>query len=242
MEYLNPTSSVKPDSVRNNHSSRNLTLNQFKQKLLETSHYTRSPKSKQPSLLPQIKSFHPLSTARSNISRVTESNGLSSLSILNTTTNTKSNDYRQSMHSISIQPTIEISEDVDYDETLEKDINPLISYYHFTSTSQAFNNFEKLNTNYSSTQQSELFSKYNLNKHTSETIRSFTMNNDDSESTTERAHNKTKYVINDEYFKNPSTSEIKIKMNKQIYENIMNITLTKQKKKYIETYKKVFIL
>ena len=166
MEIFNSTTN-KIEINKTSLSSRNLTLDQFKKRLLETHNKTRTPiLAKQPSLFPKISTYHPLSTVNSNFSRTSESAGMTTVSFMTNSTKTRTNtELRNSVQNIPFKKTIEINdEEVEYDEAMDKDINPLISYYHFTSTSQASNNFERFHNNFSLSQKSELFNKYKINK------------------------------------------------------------------------------
>ena len=52
-------------------------------------------------------------------------------------------------------------------------------------------------------------------------------------------HSKTSCKIFNEYFKSPIKSLKKIKINKQIYNNLMLITISKQAQEYMDKYDQV---
>ncbi len=213
MDYLNTTSN-KLESSRILSISRNMTLDKFKQKLLDTHQKAVSPKNNQP-ILPKISQVSSFNYSKSTFNKPTDLNSSSNFS-LNTTTSNKLNKHiNQSINTLTYQLTSP-NEDLIYDESNEKDINPLISYYHFTSTDKFSNkNFERYKNNIS---KMELFQKYNLKNNIDQNFKSFTMSKEENNPSENKFNNsKAKFVVHDEYFKNPLVSRSKIEINKQCW-------------------------
>jgi hypothetical protein len=237
MDYLNTTSN-KQESSRILSISRNMTLDKFKQKLLDSHLKSVSPKNNLP-ILPKISLATSFIHSKSIFNKPADLNSSSNFS-LNTTSSNKLNKYiNQSINNFTYQQTSP-NEDLIYDDSNEKDIKPLISYYHFTSTEKFSNkNLERYKSNIS---KMDLFQKYNLKNNIDHNLKSFTMSKEENNPSENKFNNsKAKFVVHDEYFKNPLVSRSKIDINKQIYENIMSITLQKQAKIYVESIKKVKI-
>ena len=220
MDYLNSTKS----ELSTTSSLRTLTLNQFKKKIFGNHQKANDL---------NITTYPKIVVTKINISKNSKENLLNSI---NESTSSLTNENRNRNSKLK-HPYYE---DFNYDETIEKDINPLLSYYQFTSTRSANNNFEKFNNNISESDKKELFTKYTLNsQNNSKDKSSYVTNTDPNVSNYKKREVKPRFVIHDEFFKNPANSNDTIKLNKKIYENIMNITLQKQTKKYIDHYKKV---
>ena len=236
MDYLNTTSN-KLETSKNLSISRNMTLDKFKQRLLDTHQKAISPKNNL-SILPKISLTSPPNYSKSSSNKIQEYNTSFSNGVFSTSSNQLTKYLHHSITNLPNYPIIDTKEELFYDESKEKDINPLISYYHFTSTEKFSNkNFERYKSNIS---KMELFQKYHLKNKLDENVKSITLSKDENQSSDNKFNNiKAKFVVHDEYFKNPLVSRSKIDMNKQIYENIMNITLHKQAKIYGDRIKKV---
>ena len=232
MDYLNST-----NSKGNTHcTSRNMTLEDFKKKILET--HQKSNLS-YPSL-PKITLNNSKDKFLKKMSRISKDmQGISTISLTNSI-NLHSNENVNSNLKLAF-PNNKNIEDFNFDESIEKDINPLISYYHFTSTNKS-GNFDQFQRDISVSEKNQLFNKYNLSKNIDEDeLKSFT-NTDHNISNSYKSLSKPKFIIHDEFFKNPKNSFNQLKINKEIYENVMNITLQKQTNKYMYHYKKVSLL
>ena len=236
MDNLNSTISNKHELTKISFSNyRNLTLDQFKSRLLNCHNKTRNPISTKLPLIQTTKNRKQLKST--NNSRASEV-GLSTISFTSTkSSNILTTEYPKSTNYYPLKINLD---NVEYDQLKDKDINPLISYYHFTETSSSKNNFKKFQF-FSNTDKSELFTKYKLrNCNDSKLLLSST--NTDENNNVMASYNKSRFIIHGEFFKNPKSSLDNLDLNKRIYENVMNITIQKQKQKYIENYNKVICI
>lgn len=110
-----------------------------------------------------------------------------------------------------------------------KDINPLVSFYHFNITrTNTFNEFEKYNDNLPHEIKSKIQNKYKFIRDFDEKSQSKSVNK-----------NKPKITMFEKFFDNPQKSKKKLFINKKICEKVSVIAIQKQKKIYEDNYIKV---
>ena len=224
MDHLNTIAINNNGTTRTSfQKSKNLTLDQFKKRLFDSHIHVKSPKSFK---LPQIQLS--INENKFNTS-ITSDSKISKISFLSTISNIKSFNEKKRTSSTFNNPN-EL-EEAGYVQHLEKDINPLTSYYHFTET-QSFNNKLKNFQYFSEKEKSDLFTKYKISNNNSSL----------NEENKKRNLNTTKLIIHNEFFENPASSLNKIQFNKQIHDNVMNISMQKQALKYISEFNKVILI
>ena len=224
MDHLNTIAINNNGTTRTSfQKSKNLTLDQFKKRLFDSHIHVKSPKSFK---LPQIQLS--INENKFNTS-ITSDSTISKISFLSTISNIKSFNEKKRTSSTFNNPN-EL-EEAGYVQHLEKDINPLTSYYHFTET-QSFNNKLKNFQYFSEKEKSDLFTKYKISNNNSSL----------NEENKKRNLNTTKLIIHNEFFENPASSLNKIQFNKQIHDNVMNISMQKQADKYISEFNKVILI
>ena len=225
MDHLNTIAINNIGTTRTSfQKSKNLSLDQFKKRLFDSQFQVKSPKSFK---LPHIQ----LSINEKFNTSITSDITISKISFLSTISNIKSfDDKKRTSFTLNNPNELEEAGNVQH---LERDINPLTSYYHFTET-QSFNNKLKNFQYFSEKEKSDLFTKYKFSNN------NFTSSL--NEENKKRNLNTTKLIIHNEYFENPTSSLNKIQFNKQIHDNVMNISMQKQALKYISEFNKVILI
>ena len=137
-------------------------------------------------------------------------------------------------------------------ENLEDERNNLTSFYHMSHNQVTNSNFYSV----AKEKKNDIFQKYQINEKVAKdeldkisyyfnpTENNYNWNKKISKSSMRKDseindHSKTSCKIFNEYFKSPIKSLKKIKINKQIYNNLMLITISKQAQEYMDKYDQV---
>lgn len=136
-------------------------------------------------------------------------------------------------HCQKIIETLDIEETKQMTEKLfEKELNPLLSYYHLNSRDPNIGKIQICEKTLSKHEKTLLFKKFNINTNvsTEEILENTVLNN--SNDIVNMVTGKPIHEIKQQYFTDTVNSYLKIKKNKKIFESMMNVTINLQKLKF----------